>query len=180
VISEGVKVGDELMRKMALYLPICDLRDYNGGRFKAVLLRDFSGVAVTMPTVPRFLYENAEKVQACGDDRSKEAHQVQAVSLLENEVGQIKKVTYRFPGEGSMTCNNKTFNETAPGGFELEPKLQVVNAVTMTRADGKEITQLFPYVYWEMAIDGATKSLANKKSTNNADDIEKAMTSMFI
>jgi hypothetical protein len=50
----------------------------------------------------------------------------------------------------------------------------------MTRADGKEITQLFPYVYWEMAIDGATKSLANKKSTNNADDIEKAMTSMFI
>jgi hypothetical protein len=178
VLSNEVKVGDELVSKMTLYLPFCDLRDYNGGRFRAVLLRDCTGVEVTMPTVPRFLYENADTVQsseANGDERTKEAHQVQAVSLLGNEVGQVKKVIYRFSGE-SMTCNNKTFNDEATGDFNLVPKPRVLNAVTGKRADGTEIKQLFPYVFWEMAIDGGeTRRLANKKSTNPADDIEKAM-----
>jgi hypothetical protein len=177
VLSNEVKVGDELVSKMTLYLPFCDLRDYNGGRFRAVLLRDYTGVEVTMPTVPRFLYENADTVQsseANGDERTKEAHQVQAVSLLGDEVGQVKKVIYRFSGE-SMTCNNKTFNDEATGAFNLVPKPRVLNAVTGKRADGTEIKQLFPYVFWEMAIDGETRRLANKKYTNHVDDIEKAM-----
>jgi hypothetical protein len=182
VLANEVKVDDELVSKMTLYLPINDLRDYNSGRFRAVLLRDYTGVAVTMPTVSRFLYENADAVQsneAKGDERTKEAHQVQAVSLLGNEMGQVKKVTYRFSGE-SMTCNNKTFNDEATGDFNLVPKLRVLNIETGKRADGKHIKQLFFYVFWEMAVDGETRRLANKKSSNNADDIEKAMMGMNI
>lgn len=199
VHSEGVKVGNHVMSKLMPILPICNLHDYHGSRFKAVFLCDFTGVAITMPTVLRFLYENADIIQACvadGNKQTKEAHQVQFVSLLGNRVGQVRKVTYHFSRK-SMTCNNKTFNDEATGDFNLVPKPRVLNAVTGKRADGTEIKQLFPYVFWEMAVDSETRRLANKKSTkyaddiekamianekstNNADDIEKAMTSMIV
>jgi hypothetical protein len=85
---------------------------------------------------------NVEMIQACAadvDEQTKEAHQVQAVSLLGNEVGQVKKVTYHFPGK-TMTCNNKACNNEAPGVVGLMPKVCFVNAVTVKRGDGKEIT----------------------------------------
>jgi hypothetical protein len=146
------------------------------------LLRDYTGVAVMMPTMPQFLYENVEMLQAHetnADEQTKEVHQVQVVSLLENKLGQIKKVTYRFPIGDNMTCNNKNFNVGASGDFDLEPKLCILPTETGKKADGTTaVTQIFPYVFWEMAIDGETCCLANKKATSNADDIEKALAGM--
>jgi hypothetical protein len=115
VVSNEVKVGDELVSKLTLYLPFFDF----SGRFRAVLLRDYTGVAITMPTVPRYLYENAERVQAKNpvvDERTKEAHQVQAVSLLGNEIGQVKKTTYRFPPGAARTspATTRTLTPSTP------------------------------------------------------------------
>ena len=75
-----------------------------------------------MPTVPRYLYEDAEDVHNKNpkvDERTMEAHQVQAVSLLSNESGQVKKIIYRFPPGAveNTTCNNKNFNDEHTGDF---------------------------------------------------------------
>jgi hypothetical protein len=49
---------------------------------------------------------------------------------------------------------------------------------TGKKADGVNVTQIFPYIFWEMVIDGEPCRLANKKAISNANDIEKALAGM--
>ena len=76
----------------------------------------------------------------------------------------MKQVTYRFPD--GRTCNNKLFNDDVGGDSKLSAKLRVMQVIIGKDGEGKDVQQLCPLVFWQIAIDGETRNLETKKSAS--------------
>jgi hypothetical protein len=181
-MTNEVEVDKEVVSKLSLYLPINDIRDYTGGKYKAVLMRTMDGVIVTMPTVPSFLF-NINNVKELHDleegkdvcPASERAHKIVATSIKANDAKQVKQVTYQFPA--SMTCNNKHWNDSA-GDLKLWNNLRFLEVEVGKQADGTSMMQMMPLVYWSLVVDGETRRIETKTSPNGVDEITKAMNRM--
>jgi hypothetical protein len=170
---------------LTLYLPFLDLRDYKAKKFKAQLLRDMSGVFVTLPTVPAFLFNNATQLYALEGGEvcvaTERSHKVVGIGIKGNDSAQHKQITYR--SSKGVTCNNKLFNDNVSGNLKLSNKLRVLKVVVGADSAGSAMTQLNPFVFWELVIDGEMRRLETKSSADDEDDITKAMermSSMYI
>jgi hypothetical protein len=173
-VTKEIEVNKALVAKLTLYLPFSDVHDYKEKKFKATLLRDMSGVVVTMPTVATFLFNNVAELHALEGTEvcraTERSHKVVGVLIKGNNMAQLKEVTYLFPK--GMTCNNKLFNQTVSGDLKLSNNLRFLQTVEGT------ITQMNPFIFWEMAIDGETRRLETSSSADDEDAINKAMKRM--
>jgi hypothetical protein len=178
ILSKGIKVDKAIVDKLTIYCPFLDLRDYKAKKFKAQLLRDMSGVVVTLPTIPTFLINNVTQLHALeggeGCVATERSHKVVGVGIKGNDSAQYKQITYRFPK--GMTCNNKRFNDNrVSGDLTLSNKLRVLKVAVGADSAGSAMTQLNSFVFWELVIDGDEEDDIAKAT----DEITKAMERMY-
>jgi hypothetical protein len=174
---KGVNYEDPVTRqvkdKLSIYKPIFDIEDMKAKRYAARISQDGGGIIVTEPSVPQFLWEDADGIQNLVDGKdlctvTRLSYRVHATRFAENNDIRTTEVEYRL--EDGITVNNEFFNQDSNNGppatpFLLEPKMVIQKRVLMTDKNGNDLIDFMPFVVWKMAIDGEDARTSVKKSS---------------
>jgi hypothetical protein len=174
---KGVNYEDSTTRqvvdKLSIYKPIFDIEDMKSKRYAARISQDGGGIIVTEPSVPQFLWEDADGIQNLVDGSNvctvtRLSYRVHGTRFAENDEIRTTEVEYRL--EDGITINNEFFNQDCNGAppatpFLLEPKMVVQKRVLMTDRSGNDVVDFMPFVVWKMAIDGEDARTSVKKTS---------------
>jgi hypothetical protein len=180
VVTNKVEVDNELVSKFSFYLPINNIHDYTGGKSKATLIHGMEAVIISMRTVPYCFSKNVHDLHALEEGTDlcpaiKRFHKVVGTAIKSNNTKQAKQVTYQFPE--SMTCNNNHWNNSS-GDLKLWNILCFLLVKAGKNVDGRKMTQVMPFIFWSLLIDGKTCHLETKASLHGLNKITKAMKHM--
>lgn len=113
IMANEVVVGTEKMSCLNIIVPLLDPRDLKKTHYSARLLQDYSGIIITQPTVPFFIYNSMKEMydinkrDTCA--QTKLQHDVVGTAICEDTSRQTKTTVWKFPP--GMTCTNEYFNE---------------------------------------------------------------------
>lgn len=113
ILALEVVVGTEKMNCLNIIVPLVDPRDLKRTHYSAKLLPDYSGIIITEPTQPHFIYNsikemyNIKKKETCKQTHL--THAAVGTAIHENISRQTKKTVWKFPS--GMKCTNEYFNE---------------------------------------------------------------------
>jgi hypothetical protein len=167
VRGNEVQVNNAVVDKLTIYKPIFDMDDYDLKLYKAYLTKNGTGITITEPTIPGYLWKNATKIQETIDQDSRSLCQKSEITfktirmhLKKNKEYRSHDVTYYFPQD--ITCNNRYFNgskKTDGEKQELITDMFVYDLPLGKDSSEDDIIQYCPYIVWRMAIDGEEKQI---------------------
>jgi hypothetical protein len=122
----------------------------------ASLLKDGSGLVITQPTAPSFMFDRESvELMYISEDPSVEmsiamvrGHTVAANTIFVNPIRQTKKITVFFPS--GMKCRKGPFNNT-----DDDLLTNNVSVVEGSLFAGKQFINAA--VYWKLVVDRAEK-----------------------
>ncbi len=162
----GTKVEHEktVIDKLTIIKPVFDINDNQRELFKGRLNSDGTGIIVTEPTIPGFLWQNPQDIQELIDaeedeicDRSFQTYKTIRTDMKRNKDLLSHEVIYRFPK--GVTCNNEFFNSMnrRSSHYELDTDMIIYKQVLGVDEQNNNIIQFCPCLVWKMAIDGEGK-----------------------
>lgn len=154
--------------KLSIMKPIFDMDDFDLKLYSARLNDGGTGIIVTEPTIPGYLWRNPTKIQELVDDgapggickKTELTFKTIRIDMKKNREYRTHEVTYFFPN--GVTCNNELFNGSSTKGrrsdhFELDTEMFVYEVELGKDQDDNDIVQYCPFIVWRMAIDGAAR-----------------------
>jgi hypothetical protein len=154
--------------KLSIMKPIFDMDDFDLKLYSARLNDGGTGIIVTEPTIPGYLWRNPAKIQELVDDgapggickKTELTYKTIRIDMKKNREYRSHEVTYFFPQ--GVTCNNELFNGSSTKGrrsdhFELDTEMFVYEVELGKDQDDNDIVQFCPFIVWRMAIDGAAR-----------------------
>ena len=163
-----VQVEKNMVDKLTILKPIFDMDDFDLKLYKAALTKGGTGIVVTEPTIPGYLWKNPVKIQELIDfdqksscTKSELTYKFIRMDMKKNREHRTHEVIYYFPQD--ITCNNQHFNGSKKMGEkqELITEMFVFELEIGVDADkGNEpIFQYCPFLCWKMAINGEDKQV---------------------
>jgi len=153
-------------------------------KVKASLLIDGTGIVITEPSVPQYLYKDLKSMYALDAEAEAceatiRAHKVASTGIKRDEKRQVKQVTVKFPD--GMSCNNEFFNNS--GTSKLKTNIRFMEVVICQEEDEdglvNDVNQTCTYVFWKVAIDGTDRRL-REESDSDEDELVGALKRMKI
>jgi predicted RNA-binding protein with TRAM domain len=171
---KGTKVVEEntVMDKLTIMKPIFDINDFEKNVFQGTLLEDGSGIIITEPTIPGYMWDNVNEIQKLIDADSTGVCEPSLLTfktirtdLKKHRELQTTQNTYLFPD--GVTCNNEFFNKQTrrSSQLDLDTEMFVHGQKIGESEDGEAIIQYCSFIVFKLGIDGAGKQ------TEEADEV---------
>lgn len=173
--AKDVAKDGQILNVVSVMHQVYDIEDYHDKKYLSLLLKDGSGFKSTVPTVPKWMWDQVDEIynlekedQLC--TQTNNAHMAAGLAIKNDPSKQTKDIIFRFPD--GIKCHTEFYN-LKNDRFKLKNYFRLLEKDCDVGLSSKVEVKI-PFIVWKFVVVEENKRLL-EPIAEDEEDIKQAV-----